>query len=1199
MSIVDASSKDTAAPTICSEQSSSSSKTSKKKISFSIPQESVCEKIYSSSISSMADSVTEERSEVCCHKPGISGLTKMSETLIENIITSVVKSEQSNEEKGVCPFVQAPVSPNEDMASNLVQFILEEKKKYQFSDAVVSESSESLSDQRAEKLDSGTTEEFDTCFFPSKIDSDEKQICGEEKENTVCEYRKQHAKRTCSEPKLVENIDVVLLPHVMKSITEYVKYSIYLSQLDQLCGTKEADKFKNDVTRQELQDFFLELVTKEIIQNITECKKQALFIDKSQSQYLEEEDRQDKENEYTAPDDVSYDTVCPLTRKETVTSWAPRAPVCDTKLYDESFVSVDELNKALCMEGVNTLSRASDSSLQKPVVVYDQSTNTSQLNLFSDAVISNTYQGLESSFESSCVCPFEPLGIDVCKFPEKQSSPLILSDKESICTLSAIEPSDSIKINSYDAPCTFPIHFEDRKLSVSSTEEPLYSTGSSEADSLVQTALCNIWASIPSEKQLTSEAREHDKLHSSESSIALDDLSEELLTEALVSIFSQMIESLLPELSDKTSESSHSSQVNLLSEKIVSDVMQELKCSSESSSSLLLPSTSESSDKDISQRVAFHKGSLRKQTPAKPPASVKISSHGKTPTIAQRLAEKKLSSSSSSTEETPSSTISDADNLVQAVLSNILSSKLNKDPHSSKTVHYEKEIQQQAATPHGNEFSSGSSLSLDEFPEVLSKEDVVTICSRVADSLLQKSLPMPSHRTSHSQLSLLSERIVTNIIQVLKSSLESSSSSLHKASFDDTGTNKLNIRPATEPPIPIIMTSDDTITKVRQTSDSSSTEETSHSTSGEADDVFHETFRDTSIGNIIDTEEEAVPVKIVLHKRLMPLKVNPEIISEHLSVISIKTEPIELLQQRSLLQTGHNLQEIRSASMPITETNSKIDKNWHVSFHKSEGSLRRGSLDSKGRLDVKRKEVLARNSFINLFNPDISKVELLKDVEDKKELIVRLVAHDVPLDPEHADEDEDEDEEEETEGKENANQEEEIIHEDVGLFNISPNSTEVEEPVISDGSDAIRDTIVGNDMQPSSLKKNDKIGDKTINDYSVEKLRYNNAQYERRQSLQAFMELLHKSGQQEAGNELTVQQITDSYENITGSGIISRHKRVSSEGHIPHPPQERKPWSKEFSHVRFDPKALLSSVGISDMTMLKLKEMDAKHQSKK
>lgn len=40
-------------------------------------------------------------------------------------------------------------------------------------------------------------------------------------------------------------------------------------------------------------------------------------------------------------------------------------------------------------------------------------------------------------------------------------------------------------------------------------------------------------------------------------------------------------------------------------------------------------------------------------------------------------------------------------------------------------------------------------------------------------------------------------------------------------------------------------------------------------------------------------------------------------------------------------------------------------------------------------------QIPSRNSFHSLIKPDITKVELLKDVQNKRDLIVRLIAHDI------------------------------------------------------------------------------------------------------------------------------------------------------------------------------------------------------------
>lgn len=44
-------------------------------------------------------------------------------------------------------------------------------------------------------------------------------------------------------------------------------------------------------------------------------------------------------------------------------------------------------------------------------------------------------------------------------------------------------------------------------------------------------------------------------------------------------------------------------------------------------------------------------------------------------------------------------------------------------------------------------------------------------------------------------------------------------------------------------------------------------------------------------------------------------------------------------------------------------------------------------------------QIACRNSFQSLVKPDISRVELLKDVTSKEDLMVRLITHDIDKDP--------------------------------------------------------------------------------------------------------------------------------------------------------------------------------------------------------
>nr|XP_012417961.1 PREDICTED: fibrous sheath-interacting protein 2 [Odobenus rosmarus divergens] len=132
------------------------------------------------------------------------------------------------------------------------------------------------------------------------------------------------------------------------------------------------------------------------------------------------------------------------------------------------------------------------------------------------------------------------------------------------------------------------------------------------------------------------------------------------------------------------------------------------------------------------------------------------------------------------------------------------------------------------------------------------------------------------------------------------------------------------------------------------------------------------------------------PIKIVPHFGNKAIKIDPEIISEHLAVISVKTQPLEKLKMECLRKTGHSITELRRAS--INGRSYSLPDTSNVEKIKRE---RRISLNKLGRLDVKPFEAVCRNSFQNIRKPDITKVELLKDVQNKKDLIIRLVAHDI------------------------------------------------------------------------------------------------------------------------------------------------------------------------------------------------------------
>nr|XP_032628049.1 fibrous sheath-interacting protein 2-like [Chelonoidis abingdonii] len=140
-------------------------------------------------------------------------------------------------------------------------------------------------------------------------------------------------------------------------------------------------------------------------------------------------------------------------------------------------------------------------------------------------------------------------------------------------------------------------------------------------------------------------------------------------------------------------------------------------------------------------------------------------------------------------------------------------------------------------------------------------------------------------------------------------------------------------------------------------------------------------------------QKEELPIKIIPHIRDKPLDIDPDLISDHLAVISIKTEPIEKLNEIYISHSGLELPELRKASiskssMLSTGTESDIEKRRE----------RRSSVNALGRLDIKPKEVVCRNSFQNLKKPDVTRVELLKDVKSKEELISRLVSYDIQHD---------------------------------------------------------------------------------------------------------------------------------------------------------------------------------------------------------
>ncbi|XP_025034454.2 fibrous sheath-interacting protein 2-like [Pelodiscus sinensis] len=161
--------------------------------------------------------------------------------------------------------------------------------------------------------------------------------------------------------------------------------------------------------------------------------------------------------------------------------------------------------------------------------------------------------------------------------------------------------------------------------------------------------------------------------------------------------------------------------------------------------------------------------------------------------------------------------------------------------------------------------------------------------------------------------------------------------------------------------------------------------------SGESMRVENE--NNNAVETVLQVEE--LPIEIVPYIGDKPLEVDPNLIADHLAVISIKTDAIEKLNEIRQSHSRMQLLDLRRSSISkhsllSSGTDSDIER-------KRE---RRSSVNALGRLDVKPKEVVCRNSFQNLKKPDVSRVELLKDVKSKDDLILRLVTYDIEHDQE-------------------------------------------------------------------------------------------------------------------------------------------------------------------------------------------------------
>nr|XP_009683246.1 PREDICTED: fibrous sheath-interacting protein 2 [Struthio camelus australis] len=119
------------------------------------------------------------------------------------------------------------------------------------------------------------------------------------------------------------------------------------------------------------------------------------------------------------------------------------------------------------------------------------------------------------------------------------------------------------------------------------------------------------------------------------------------------------------------------------------------------------------------------------------------------------------------------------------------------------------------------------------------------------------------------------------------------------------------------------------------------------------------------------------------------MKVHPDVTSEHLSVLSIRTESLEELNSSCLARTGQSLAQLRKHHLWRRQTLKESEAK------EQEGEGKRFTLTVSGQLNVKPREVFRRNSFPNLWKPEITRVELLKDVTTTQDLLEHLVVHSV------------------------------------------------------------------------------------------------------------------------------------------------------------------------------------------------------------
>ncbi|KAG8122872.1 hypothetical protein E2320_018333 [Naja naja] len=103
------------------------------------------------------------------------------------------------------------------------------------------------------------------------------------------------------------------------------------------------------------------------------------------------------------------------------------------------------------------------------------------------------------------------------------------------------------------------------------------------------------------------------------------------------------------------------------------------------------------------------------------------------------------------------------------------------------------------------------------------------------------------------------------------------------------------------------------------------------------------------------SQADDMSVKIVPYIGKKPLKVDPDIVGDHLAVLSIKTEPLEKLKKTCLSKMGLSLAELRRASASGKSLSHSLGAASVPEANKKKE--RRPSLDMTGRLAVKPKEV--------------------------------------------------------------------------------------------------------------------------------------------------------------------------------------------------------------------------------------------------